>query len=392
MGDCRVRHRVAGRLVAAVVALSVVAGCTVAGSAVIAPYRSPSLALLTARAIRAAGGNVLALSPDGGLVAVSDPAHGICLESIVPGARALCADLTLTGNPSITAAFAPDGQSIAVGRDVRAQGSGTVWLVDVHTGKARPIPPVVGSPAAAGTTGTAAPRRPPPAAAASQYIAMVWNAASGHLLLIGNSFDATGRTTRLVDVDPASLIPRVVALATGPYEFQSGYLATGGPKVIFTVYRGDQAPPNLVVVDLAAGVRKEFGPLGPHGTQLVPLAVSPDGRQAVVGSASIGVSGPPRLLDLSTGILAEIPGLTGNFALASYSPNGGQIGLVSQSATRATVAVVPRSAVGVRTLSAVRATIAGGSRLTWSGSDVLSIVGATPMPAGSVVGWSLSGH
>ena len=137
--------------------------------------------------------------------------------------------------------------------------------------------------------------------------------------------------SRVVDVDPSSLIPRVVGLATGPYEFQSGYLASGGSKVIFTVYRGDQIPPNLVVVDLKSGTRTEFGSLGPGGTQLIPLAVSPDGRQAIVGSSTLGPAGPPHLLDLGTGGLTGVPGMTGNFAAAGYSPNGAQLAMVTQS-------------------------------------------------------------
>ncbi len=391
MGDGRAGHRGApARLAAGAVALVVVAGCTVAGSGLIAPYRSPSLDRLGAVAVETTTGDVLALSPDGNVFAVADPVHGVCLRPVGTNPKVICADLTLDGKLPVTAAFSPDGQRVAVGRDVSVRGNGTAWLVDAKTGKAQPVPAISG-PAAASSSRSSAPgastSNAPPA---STYTAMAWNATSGHLLLIGNAVEASGPTTRVVDVDPESLIPRVVALATGPYEFQSGYLATGGSTVIFTVYRGDQGAPNLVAVDLASGVRKEFGPLGPNGTQIVPIAVSPDGRQAVVGSASDADPGAPHLLDLASGALTDISGLTGDFALAAYSPNGAQIALVSQSASTATVAVVPRSAVRVRALSTGRAAVLAGSRLTWSGLDVLSISGSAPPATGSVAGWTLS--
>ncbi len=383
-------HRTAGRLIAGLVALSAVTACTVGGSAVIAPYRSPAIDRLTASPVRTSVADALALSPDGAVVAVSDPVHGVCLKPVGTGAPGICADLTFAGKHQFSAAFSPDGQHVAVGRDVVEQGQGSVWLVDVGTGKASPVPPG-GSSAAAGTTGRPSTTKVPAAATAgSAYTSMIWNAASGHLLLISNSYDADGPATRLIDVDPASLIPRVIVLATGPYEFQSGYLGTGGSKVIFTVYRGDQIPPNVVVVDLGSGVRREFGPLGPKGTQLVPLAVSPDGRQAVVGSATSGDPGPPRLLDLASGALIDIPGLTGNFALAAYSPNGTQLALLSQSATATAVAVAPRSGIRIRTLAGVPSRVVAGSRLTWSAFDTLSITSPAPVVIGSVVGWRLS--
>jgi hypothetical protein len=222
---------------------------------------------------------------------------------------------------------------------------------------------------------------------------MVWNAASGHLLLISDSFEAAGPTSRIVDVDPRSLIPRVVAQATGPYEFQSGYLASGGSKVIFTVYRGDQAPPNLVVIDLNSGARREFGPLGPSGTELAPLAVSPDGRQAIVGSATLAPTGPPHLLDLGTGALTGIHGVTGNFVAAGYSPNGAQLAMVTESGGGALeLWVASMTGVRARSLSLLPSAIVAGSRLSWSGLDTVSMSSPSALPAGAIVGWALSSH
>ena len=226
---------------------------------------------------------------------------------------------------------------------------------------------------------------------------MIWNGASGHLLLVSDSIEAAGASSRIVDVDPASLIPRVVARATGPYEFQSGYLATGGSTVIFTVYRGDQVPPNLVVVDLRTGVRKEFGPLGPSGTQLIPLAVSPDGRQAIVGSATFGPAGPPHALDLPTGALTAIPGLTGDFVAAGYSPNGAQLALVTQFAGAVRISVALRTGGQAGALSQLPSGLpqlptgtVTRTRLIWSGVNVLSISSASVLPVGAIVGWTLS--
>jgi hypothetical protein len=325
---------------------------------------------------------------------VRDAVHGVCLKSVGVGSAGanpagVCADLQLDAKLPVTAAFSPDGQLVAIGQDVSARGNGTVWLADARTGRARPVPPISGPSVVSSTRGSVPSASTSPA---SSYIAMVWNPSSGHLQLIANSTNPSGPTTRVVDVDPASLIPRVVALATGPYEFQSGHLATGGSKVIFTVYQGDQGPPNLVEVDLATGARKEFGPLGPNGTQVVPLAVSPDGRQAVLGSSGVADPQPPRLLDLASGTLTDMPALSGTFMLASYSPNGTQIGLLSRSATTVTVVIAPRSAVRSRALSTVRSDVAPGSTLTWSKLDVLSISGPAPMHIGGPVGWDLLTH
>ncbi len=360
----------------------------------IAPYRSRPVQTLVAVAVavQRGGGSVLALSPNGAVVAVSDAAHGVCLRSVPAGVPGACAELRLTGKLPVTAAFSPDGQTIAVGQDVVTRGGGPVWLVDTRTGRTSVVPMMTGP-----TTPTSRAEGSPAAGAApvpnkARYTAMIWNAVSGHLLLISTAVDDGAPSTRVVDVDPHSLIPRVVAQATSSYDFQSGYLAGGGPKVIFTVYRGDQILADLVVVDLGTGVRKEFDPLGLPGTQIVPLAVSPDGRVAVVGSATYGHSGPPRLLDLRSGRLTDIPGLVGDFALASFSPNGSQVAVVSNlDSARARIAVASVSGGAARTLSDVRAQFTAAARLTWSGLDVLSVTSPVAMAPGSVVGWALSG-
>ena len=278
------------RVAAALAAVALLSACTVGGVATIAPYRSRPIEQVTVRTVIGAPAGTLALSADGALLAVADKVHGICLlaTSPQPGAAPRCADVVLTGTRSLFAAFSPNGRWVALGYNVEAQGGGPVWVVDTRTGKALRVPSVDGH------------------SRAPSYIAMTWET-WGDLLLIGNFFNSDGAQTRLVDVDPDSLVPRVVAEATGPFEFQSGYLVSGGSSVLFTVFRGDQLEPDLVVVDLSTGRRKEFGPLGPGGTQLIPLGVSPDGRVAVVGLATLGHAGPPRLLDIGSGKLTELP-------------------------------------------------------------------------------------
>ncbi|MET3807319.1 hypothetical protein ABIB25_004342 [Nakamurella sp. UYEF19] len=390
MGDQRRRARRSGRWWLAAVAL-LVAGCTtVGGTAVIAPYRSPPLGSLASALLRSGAPGVLALSPDGVLVATVDDGRGICLRPLAGGRAPVCVALPITGRHTISAAFSSDGLTLAVGRDVAASGAGAVWLLDTVTGRAQAVPAVK------------------EAGSAPVYLGMVWDhamagdddqAATGadHLLLISNSIQKDGPRTRIVDVDPTSLIPRVVAQATGPYEFQSGYLAAGGPKVIFTVFRGDQLAPNLVVVDLDSGDRKEFGPLGANGTRLIPLAVSPDGRTAVVGSATYQHAGAPRLLDLATGRLTEIPGPTGDFVLASFSPNGAQVAVVSTVGTASSrIAVAPVAGGPARTLVEIPTRPSAAGRLTWSGRDVVGMEAPiSPTSAasvvGSIVGWHLSG-
>jgi hypothetical protein len=365
----------------ALLAISLAAGCTVAGSATIAPYRSVPLASLSARPIVAPVGGVLALAPNGYAVAVADPVHGICIKSVPAGPATFCAKVKLRGTLPISAVFSPDGETIAMGQDVTAQGAGRVWLVDARTGDARQVPRVP-SAAVAGTTTSATD---------GSYLSMLWNSGTGHLLLISDSTTANGRTTKLVDVDPGSWIPRVVAPATGAYEFQTGDIAGGGRSVIFTVSTGDQIPPNLVEVDLDTGVRKETGPLGADGTRLVPLAVSPDGAQAMVGSATYGDTGPPRRLDLASGKLTDIPGLTGNFALAAYSPNGTQVAVVSTTPAGLVVQVASAGGGPARTVGRVRGALTSGSPLTWSRLDALSVSSTDPLAGGAVVGWTLRG-
>ena len=193
MEDRRVRPDSARRLLLAgsLLVLLVVAGCTTAGSAVIAPYRSQALGGLTATAVRIGGSGVLALAPNGSSVAISDPAHGVCIRPVHSATGQVCTDLTPVGHLQMTAAFSPDGQRVAVGRDVGARGRGAVWLLDVHTGKTSPVPAIDAVPAAA-----TPPVRPSgssdvaPSSSGSAYSGMVWNAATGHLLLISNSFEA----------------------------------------------------------------------------------------------------------------------------------------------------------------------------------------------------------
>ena len=390
-------------LLAALPAL-IAASCQVDGAAVIAPYRSLPLSSVTARAVTGTAA-VLALSPDGTLQAVADSRPGVCLRGATAPAP-VCVDLGLTGSPALSAAFSPDGRWLAVGRDVSAQGRGLVWLVDPRAGSARPVPAADGRPAIASsgpsvsphsgssTSSSATPSAAPANPGGSVYTAMVWSA-TGDLLLISNSLDPDGARTRLVDVDPISLVPRVVAEATSPYEFQSGYLATGGATVLFTVYRGDQLVPNLVDIDLLTGARREVGPIGPAGTQLVPLAVSPDGRTAVVGSATLTHPGPPRLLDIASSRLTDIPGLTGDFGVAAFSPDGARVAVVSTEAngTVALALAVPGgpSAASARTLVVGPGPLAQAQRLSWSRFDVLSLAGArSPGPA-AASGWMLTG-
>ena len=308
MGDGRGRHRAAARLAAGVLALLVIAGCTVDGSAVMAPYRSPPLDQLSAAAISTDVAGVLALAPSGGVVAVRDAVHGVCLKPVGVGS----AGVGPVGRPTRSVS-APTCSSTPNCRSPQLSRRTDNWLRSARMcppGGTAPCGWRTPEPAGRGRCRRSVGRRSCRAPGAlclrrapspvSTYIAMVWNSSSGHLLLIANSINPSGPTTRVVDVDPASLIPRVVALATGPYEFQSGCLATGGSKVIFTVYQGDQGAPNLVEVDLATGTRNEFGPLGPNGTQVVPLAVSPDGRQAVLGSS--GSAGCPTAAPAEPGV------------------------------------------------------------------------------------------
>ena len=381
--------------------------CRVDGTARIAPYRSLPPAQVTARVLTG-GAGVLAGSPDGSLSAVADAARGVCLTptGASAAAPAVCARIPLTGGAAVTAAFSPDGRWLAVGQGIGVQRGGQVWLVDPRTGAVRGVPtadgrPAGSSPATSGPSSaprSGAPSTPPTTTTArpapSLYIGMVWGAA-GDLLLISSSQDTTGTRTRLVDVDPLSLVPRVVAEATGPYEFQSGYLASGGATAVFTVYRGDQLQANLVTVDLNSGRRREFSSVGPAGTQPVPLAVSPDGRVAVVGLATLTDPGPPRLLDVATGALTDMPGLTGNFALAAFSPDGARVAVAATGADgRVSLALV---SLGVAPLAAARtvSTTAGplprAGRLAWSRFDVLSIAAAAVPGPASLVGWRLTG-
>lgn len=357
------------------------AGCTVSGSAAIAPYRARPAGSVTANVVPAPSG-MLALAPNGTTAAVVDSAHGVCFVAVPGGAGRVCAKTTVNGKQPVTVAYSPDGRTVALGQGVNARGRGTVALVDVATGAARSVVPV-----------------PPAAGAESFYVNMAWNRSDGHLLLLAGSNDATGARTRLVDVDPSSLVPRVIALATGSSEFQSGRFAVGGPSAIFTVYQANQIPPNVVVVNLDTGVRHEFGPLGPSGTQPVPLAVAPDGAHAVVGFSTYGHPGPPQLLDLSTGALAPIAGLTGDFALAAYSPDGAALVSVSSfglstigtSTSAASALRVQMMPVGgsPTTVGTLQGSLPDDARLDWSTVDSLGITSPTAITAQSIAGWSL---
>ena len=372
------------------------ASCRIDGAAVIAPYRSPPMTQVTARPVSGTAG-VLTLSPDGALQAVADARHGVCLQTTSLVAPPVCAGLPV-GSAAVSAAFSADGRWLAVWQGAGDRSGGRVWLVDPRTGSARPVPAVDGRSAAAPATGTSGTSSGPTTAAPvpgqgiSEYTGMVW-AGSGDLLLISSSLEADGTWTRLVDLDPVSLVPRVVATATGPYEFQSGRLATGGSTVLFTVYRSDQLVPNLVDIDLVTGVRREFDPIGSAGTQLVPLAVSPDGRTAVVGSATLEHSGPPRLLDIASSHLTDIPGLTGDFGVAAFSPDGGRVAVVStESDGKLSLALgAPGTAQPARALGAVTGPLPRAARLSWSRSDVVSVAGAAAPGPASVSGWRLTG-
>lgn len=371
------------------------------------------MAQVAARALPGAAG-VLDLSPDGTVVAVVDARRGVCFRSLAAAPGPVCADLQLAGSAPISAAFSADGRWVALGQGVTARGSGLLWLVDPRTGVARPVPAVGGRPVARSSGARAAPSSPLTVGSSAQrstnpttggpgtelaqnvsaYTGLAWSAA-GDLLLISSSLDADGPRTRLVDLDPVSLVPRVVAEATGPYEFQSGYLATGGSAVLFTVYRGDQLLPNLVDVDLDSGVRREVGPIGPAGTRLVPLAVSPNGRVAVVGSAALTHPGPPRLLDIASGALTDIPGLSGDFGVAAFSPDGARVAVVCTQASGGlslALAVVGTSPLApARMVGSVPGPLPKDSRLTWSRFDVLSLTRPASTAAASILGWVLTG-
>ncbi|SDO87447.1 hypothetical protein SAMN04515671_2194 [Nakamurella panacisegetis] len=368
------------RLPGALALMLLIGGCTVAGSAAIAPYVARPAGSVSAHVVPAPAG-FLALAPNGTTAAVADAAHGVCLVPVVGESDRVCAATTVTGRHPVTAMFAPDGRTVALGQGVDARGRGTVALVDVATGGVRPIPPV------------------PPGGGTSFYVNMAWNRQDGHLLLISGSSDANGLSTRVVDVDPASLVPRVVAVATGPYEFQSGHFVVGGDSAVFTAYRVDQIPPDLIVIDTATGTRREFGPLGPGGTQAVPLAVAPDGRHAVVGFSTYGHPGPPQVLDLKTGALSPLDGVKGDYALAAYSPDGRQlacvtsfsvsgIGTSTEAGAALRVQIVPAGFAAV-TVGTVRGVLPADAGLAWSGVDSLGITSPTAMSGNAVAGWSL---
>lgn len=352
-----------------------------AGSASIAPYQSRPADSVSARVVLAPAG-LLAIAPNGTTAAVADGAHGVCFVPVGSGPARVCAAIEMNGKKPVTADFSPDGRTLALGQGVSVRSGGTVALVDVATGAGRPLPPAV-----------------PSGAVESVYLEMTWNRSDGHLLLISGSRESSGPRTRLVDVDPVSLVSRVIAVATGAYEFQSGYFEAGGGSAVFTVYASNQIPPNLVVVNMATGTRKEFGVLGPSGTQLVPLAVAPDGRHAIVGFSTYGPSGPPLRLDLNTGTLTPIPGLTGDFALAAYSPDGTQlVSVTSFGGPTAGTSAGPSPALRVQmgpvdgaaiTIGTVSNALPDKARLTWSAVDSLGITSPVAIPAGEVAGWSL---
>ncbi len=375
------------RIVAALCAVLLTGACTVGGAAVKAPYRSRPVDALASRPIPAAAG-ALALSPDGTLAAVADAQHGVCFRPVrASGAAPLCAAVRIRAGAVVTAAFSPDGRLVALGADVAAQSRGSVWVVDVRTGRARSVPALPGRPAAPSSRSAGPSTAAPATADSPTYVGLLW-APGGDLLLISSSVQADGAHTRLVDVDPTSLVPRVVAEATGPYEFQSGYVVAGGPVVVLTVFRGDQLTPNVVVLDLDTGIRREFSPV--TGDRLVPLAVSPDGRTAVVGVSTLAHPGPPRLLDLASGVLTPIPGLSGDFAVAAFSPDGTRIAVVdSIDGPGLLVAVAAVPGGRARTVSRDPGRLAARSAMSWSVFDVLSV--SAPRADATAVGWSLAG-
>lgn len=405
-----------GRSIVLMATAAVVAACSspINGSGLMAPYAPAPIATQAATPVPLTTADLLAVSPDAGLIAAWDNGQvcvrpgtaasgGVCTGSALPVALGRAAP------PNLTVQFAPDSAELAIGVAIKGAGPGSVWLMRTANGQVRPVPAVAGVAPRPPVSPRATPARTPESApstprtsrpsvtgidpyrSGAAYQAMAWNVSTGHLMLVNLLISDAGPVSRVVDVDPQTVFPRILANISGSHQALSGYVATGGQVLVAGVFREGQIPPDLVVGELGTGSNRNLGPVLPLDTAARPLAVSPDGRRAVVGGDTIDPTGPPVQVDLRTGRRSALPGLTGNFALACYSPDGSQIVTLSSGTDGAArLAVSPADGSGTsRVLASTTGSVDAGGRLSWSPLNVVAVTGSQGGLRLGAVAWLL---
>ena len=372
--------------VAGVIAgLLLIGGCTVPGHGMAAAYEPVLLGPVQATAIGGVSAAAVALSPDATLVAVRDPARGVCVVSVATAAPAGPCLTTPANTRDLTVAFAPDGGRVAVLFNGIPSGPGTVGLIDLRSGTTRSVPAVAGVRAEKSDARTDG----------SDYLAIAWNQATGHLALMNQLFDDAGPQTRLVDYDPDADLARIVAQVAGPGTGVSQYMAANGPTVLAARFEGAQIAPNLIVSDVDGGTVDNRGTVLPLDTATRPLAVDPTGHWALLGGATADDQAPPRLYSVEARRIDVIPGMTGSFVAAAFSPDGGNMAVITTSGRESTLwlAAVPRGGgdqPGSARAVARSPLLPGDATLTWSRLDVIATTsGVAATAGGSVVGWQL---
>ncbi|GGM05607.1 hypothetical protein [Nakamurella endophytica] len=396
--------RRASRLASWLASGLILAGCTTGGTPAAAPLRLGPLsavhAVVAPGTALAAGTALLAVSPDGTGRAVVDAGGAVCVRRVHGGSVGCVPTGASPGR--LSAAFSPDSRTLAVGLDLTGAAAGRVWTVDTGTGAVTPVPAVAGvaarrttaapsaTPRGSAVAGTSTAPRPtsaaPPAGtpadayrSGAAWVAMAWNVADGHLVLLNLLVSDAGPSVRVVDLDPVTAVPRLLGTVTRANQGVGPVMAVRGDTLLVQVYVADRTRPDLATVDLASGAVRDLGQIGSPDTTAVPYDVAPDGRTALVGSAGLAPSGPPGLLDLSTGRLTAIPGLTGTFVAGGYAPDGTAVAAVTAGGT-APVQLWLAGTDGSRgrgvagTVGQVRS----GARLCWSPVQVVAVCGAPP--------------
>ena len=294
-------------------------GCRVSGTADPATYTVVDPGAIRVIALPGSA-QALAFSPDGSHTAGIDEHGDVCVSATTDPASARC--VRPSGQAPISVAFSPDGRRLAIGTGLFGSGAGAVALLDPSSGVSSPVPGI------SGVTGRAGDAADTPYRTGLAYLAMTWNATTGHLELVNQLRTDTITVARVVDVDPETLVARPTGdLALSGQGF-SNYLAAAGSMVAGGVYLSQQLPADLVLSDLTTGARTDLGVVA-AGSQVWPLAVSPDGGLVLVGSRQGGVAGAPVVVSVADHHRTPLP--VSDVDLAAFSPDGRLLATVGEN-------------------------------------------------------------
>lgn len=309
----------------------------------------------------------LAYTADGRKAAVRGTgSRAICIVDVGAQQRAkrICPRLKTVVN---SVAFSPDGRTLAVARDGAVDFKGGLWLISAADGSVRKV----ATPTPSGSADSTRRKY-------TFYRAVTWPATGGP---IATALLPKGKASveHLVRIDPDTARPKDLGAVGGNGVFGTGTPVIAGHTAVIGAATGKGAP-QLRTVDLESGTSRSVplkGTLRAPGAQIRALAVSPDGKKAVVSTANPATYqySPPTQVDLATGATRTVGRATTGVATvgAAYSPDGSELAFLTDDAkqNRGELVVAPAGGGSARSLLRLPRITASAIGLRWTSEGLL---------------------